>query len=92
LIFLSFDYNRDKLRLIVEKYENRKAEKQMPKEIIDENQFIELSKIAIHCRVKRGKEDVKLKLRTKKYLYTYKTDIKTADDLINKIDCSIIEL
>jgi len=64
----------------------------LPKEIIDENQFIELSKIAIHCRVKRGKEDVKLKLRTKKYLYTYKTDIKTADDLINKIDCSIIEL
>ena len=64
----------------------------MPKEIFNSDQFIELSKIAIHCRVKRRKEDVKLKLRTKKHLYTFKTDFKTAEDLLNKIDCSIIEL
>jgi len=64
----------------------------MPKEIFDSDKFLELSKIAIHCRVNRGKEDVKLKLRTKKYLYTFKTDFNTAEDLLNKIDCQIIEL
>ena len=64
----------------------------MPKEIFDTDEFLELSKVAIHCRVKRGKEDVKLKLRTKKYLYTLKADIGVAEDLLKKIDCTIIEI
>ncbi|MHA2005966.1 MAG: hypothetical protein ACXABO_00530 [Promethearchaeota archaeon] len=64
----------------------------MPREIFDEEKFLELSEFAIHCRVKRLKEDVKLKLRTKKILYTYKTDPLTAERLLRNITCDIIEL
>ncbi len=64
----------------------------MPREIFDENKFLEISEYAIHCRVKRIKEIVKLKLRTKKILYTYKTDPATAERLLRNISCDIIEL
>ncbi|MFW9876065.1 MAG: hypothetical protein ACFFG0_23425 [Candidatus Thorarchaeota archaeon] len=64
----------------------------MPREIFDEERFIELSEFAVHCRVKRLKEEVKLKLRTKKILYTFKTDPLTAERLIRNISCDIIEL
>ncbi|TXT67133.1 MAG: 50S ribosomal protein L38E [Promethearchaeota archaeon] len=64
----------------------------MPKEIFSEEQFLELSDRAIHCRVKRVKDNVKLKLRTKKYLYTYKVDPGTAEKLLSQIDCDVIEL
>jgi len=64
----------------------------VPREILDEEKFIEISEYAIHCRVKRLKEIVKLKLRTKKILYTYKTDPATAERLLRNISCDIIEL
>jgi large subunit ribosomal protein L38e len=64
----------------------------MPKEIFSEERFIELSDRAIHCRVKRVKDLVKLKLRTKKYLYTYKTKPTTAESLLSQINCDVIEL
>ena len=64
----------------------------MPREIIDEDKFIELSEFAVHCRVKRSKDVVKLKLRTKKILYTFKTDPPTAERLLMNIACDIIEL
>jgi hypothetical protein len=64
----------------------------MPREIFDESKFLELSDYAIHCRVKRLKEVVKLKLRTKKILYTYKTDPASAERLLRNISCDIIEL
>ena len=64
----------------------------MPKEIYDEEKFLELAEFAIHCRVKRVKDVVKLKLRTKKLLYTYKTDPITADRLVRGLSCEIIEL
>jgi hypothetical protein len=64
----------------------------MPKEIFDEEKFLELAEFAIHCRVKREKNVVKLKLRTKKRLYTYKTDPTTADRLVRGLTCDIIEL
>ena len=64
----------------------------MPREIFDEEKFIELSEFAVHCRVKRLKEVVKMKLRTKKILYTFKTDPTTAEMLIRNITCDIIEL
>ncbi|MBD3353503.1 MAG: hypothetical protein GF364_18615 [Candidatus Lokiarchaeota archaeon] len=64
----------------------------MPVEIFNEDDFKELSKISEHCRVKRSGDVVKLKLRTKKYLYVYKTSPQNADALINGIDCEIIEL
>ena len=64
----------------------------MPKEIFNEEDFIRYSEYAVHCRVKRIKDTVKLKLRTKKYLYTLKTDPTTADRLLNSVSCDIIEL
>ncbi|MBD3196294.1 MAG: hypothetical protein GF317_14645 [Candidatus Lokiarchaeota archaeon] len=64
----------------------------MPKEIFDEETFINLSDRAIHCRVKRIKDEVKLKLRTEKYLYTYKTDPSSAERLLRDISCNVIEL
>lgn len=64
----------------------------MPREIFDEEKFIELSEFAVHCRVKRLKEIVKMKLRTKKILYTFKTDPTTAERLLRNITCDIIEL
>ena len=64
----------------------------MPREIVDEEKFLEISEFAIHCRVKRLKEIVKLKLRTKKILYTYKTDPVSAERLLRNISCDIIEL
>jgi large subunit ribosomal protein L38e len=64
----------------------------VPREIFDEERFIEISEYAIHCRVKRLKDIVKLKLRTKKILYTYKTDPATAERLLRNISCDVIEL
>lgn len=64
----------------------------MPREIFDEEKFIELSEFAVHCRVKRSKDVVKLKLRTINILYTFKTDPTTAERLISNISCDIIEL
>ncbi|MEJ2250475.1 MAG: hypothetical protein P8Y70_12490 [Candidatus Lokiarchaeota archaeon] len=64
----------------------------MPSEIFSENKFLELSDYAIHCRVKRKKDIVKLKLRTKKKLYTYKTDPATAERLLRDITCDVIEI
>ena len=37
-------------------------------------------------------EDVKLKLRTKKTLFTFKTDPIAADRLLRNIKCDVIEL
>ena len=64
----------------------------MPREIVDEEKFIELAEFAVHCRVKRLKDVVKLKLRTKKILYTYKTDPATAERILRNITCDVIEL
>lgn len=59
----------------------------MPIEIFDENEFLEIAKRAHECRVKRGDEIVKLKLRTKKRLYTIKLPPEKADELLSKIEC-----
>jgi large subunit ribosomal protein L38e len=64
----------------------------VPREIVEEEKFIELAEFAVHCRVKRLKDVVKLKLRTKKLLYTYKTDPTTAERILRNITCDVIEL
>ena len=64
----------------------------MPREIFDEEKFIELAEFAVHCRVKRLREVVKLKLRTKKILFTFKTDPTTAERILRNITCDVIEL
>ena len=64
----------------------------MPSEIFDTEKFIELAEFAIHCRVKRIKDVVKLKLRTRKTLFTLKTDPDSAEQLLKDIACDIIEI
>jgi hypothetical protein len=64
----------------------------MPVEIFDQEEFLKLAKNAENCRVKRSGDSVKLKLRTNKYLYVFKTPPQNADDLIKKINCEIIEI
>ena len=62
------------------------------KDIAPQDKFLELSEYAVHCRVKRIKDIVKLKLRTKKHLYTYKTDPTSAERILRNISCEIIEI
>ncbi|MFX1340798.1 MAG: hypothetical protein ACFFDK_19465 [Promethearchaeota archaeon] len=64
----------------------------MPKEIFDEEKFLKLAEFAVHCRVKRIKDTVKLKLRTKKTLFTLKTSPESAERLLRQINCQVIEL
>ena len=64
----------------------------MPVEIKDKEKFIELSENASECRVKKNKDNTKLKLRTGKYLYTIKLDPDEADELVGELDCPIVEI
>ena len=59
----------------------------MPKEIFDKDEFIELSKKATKCTVKKLGDETKLKLRTGRYLYTMKLDASDADSLLGQISC-----
>ena len=54
----------------------------MPKELRNVEQFQKLMPRAVELRVMRGKESVKLKLRTPDVLYTFKTNEEEAEDLI----------
>jgi large subunit ribosomal protein L38e len=64
----------------------------MPTEIFDKDEFVELSGKAEECRIKKNKDETKLKLRTGKYLYTLKLDPDEADEIISKLECPTIEL
>ena len=64
----------------------------MPVEIFDKDKFLELSGKADECRVKKNKDNTKLKLRTGKYLYTIKLELAEADELLGKISCPKTEI
>ncbi len=64
----------------------------MPKEVKNIEEFVELSEKAEYCAVKRLKDCVKLKLRTKRYLYTLKVDPLKAEEVIKKLKCEIMEV
>ncbi|MGQ9721951.1 MAG: hypothetical protein ACUVXA_11590 [Candidatus Jordarchaeum sp.] len=65
----------------------------MPREIVDTEKFVEISKDAIECRMKViGDNEVKFKLRTNKYLYTLKVEKKKAEEIKSKIKCSVVEI
>jgi hypothetical protein len=55
---------------------------ELPKELKNVEQFQKLMPRAVELRVVRGKESVKLKLRTPDFLYTLKTNEEEAEDLI----------
>jgi large subunit ribosomal protein L38e len=64
----------------------------MPVEIFDQEKFIELSDSATECKIKKNKDNTKLKLRTTKYLYTIKLDPASADELVSKLSCPITDI
>ena len=64
----------------------------MPKQIQDIKEFINLSEKAVECRIKRVKNTVKLKLRTKKILFILKIDPDEAENVISKLKCEIVEV
>lgn len=63
----------------------------MPKQITDVNKFLEMSEDAEECRVKRGPDHVKLKLRTASYLYTIILEPQKAEEVLQQIKCQIVE-
>ncbi len=64
----------------------------MPRQIEDIKEFVKYSENAEECRVKRVKNAVKLKLRTKKILYVLKVTPEEAQGIIKKLKCEIIEV
>ncbi len=64
----------------------------MPEEIFDVERFVELSEKALECRVKRLGEYVKLKLRTRRRLYTLKVEADEADEILRRVKCKVVEL
>ncbi|MFW9799205.1 MAG: 50S ribosomal protein L38e [Candidatus Thorarchaeota archaeon] len=63
----------------------------MPKQIYDVEKFLEMSEDAEECRVKRGSDQVKLKLRTKRYLYTIILEPQEAESVLQQVKCQIVE-
>ena len=62
-------------------------------EINDEEEFIQIAQTrASECRIKKGKNELKLKLRTPKHLYTFKTTPQKGEELLKKIEIEQIEL
>ena len=61
----------------------------MPVEVVDLNLFSDIARRAVECRVKRSRKGnvVKIKARTKRYLYTYKTTEDQLQEVLNKIQC-----
>jgi len=64
----------------------------MPSEILDQEKFIEISGNADYCSVKRLRDVVKLKLRTRSQLYTLKVPPVKAEEMIKKLQCEVQEL
>ena len=64
----------------------------MPSEIFDPEKFVEMSRRAEYCSVKRLKNVVKLKLRMARRLYTLKIEPGRAEEIIKKLQCEIQEI
>lgn len=81
-------------RLEDQTYRRRKKSLIMPEELHSTDEFMSLAPLASKCIVKRlrNEETVKLKLRTKKRLYTYKTTPEEAQDLISRLRIEVEEV
>ncbi|MFH2109850.1 MAG: hypothetical protein ABIJ47_01165 [Candidatus Bathyarchaeota archaeon] len=64
----------------------------MPIEVMDKEEFVELSKSASECKVKKNKDNTKLKLRTGRYMYTIKLEPKEAEELVSKLGCPTVQI
>jgi hypothetical protein len=63
----------------------------MPKQIHDVEKFLEMTEDAEECRVKRASGNVKLKLRTTRYLYTIVLEPQKAEEVLQQVKCQIVE-
>ncbi|HJN57655.1 MAG: hypothetical protein QF381_03460 [Nitrososphaerales archaeon] len=54
----------------------------MPRQIRDAEEFRKIAEFATLCKVVKREEQVKLKLRTSKMLYTYITDETESEELL----------
>jgi len=61
----------------------------VPVEVTNLELFAEIARRAVECRVKRVRKSnvVKVKARTKRYLYTYKTTEDKLQEVLSKIQC-----
>jgi len=64
----------------------------VPKEITTKEEFQKLLPEATEIRVLRGEESAKLKLRTKRFLCTFKTNSSDVDALLKGLKTPIIEI
>ncbi len=64
----------------------------MPSEVVDRELFMRLADKALHCRVIRQGEEVKLKLRTPKRLYTLRMEASQAETVIKGLKCKVFEV
>lgn len=64
----------------------------MPTEVFDKDEFMELSEKATECRIKRNPDNVKLKLKTSRRLYTIKLEPGDEEEVISKLRCPTVEI
>jgi large subunit ribosomal protein L38e len=66
----------------------------LPEELKSKEEFMTTLDLASVCYVKRLKDSdvVKLKLRTKKRLYTFKTNPKEANQIISNLNIPVEEV
>jgi len=64
----------------------------MPIEVKDRDEFLELSKSATECKVKKNKDGTKLKLRAGRYMYTLRLEPAEAEQLIPKLGCPTVQI
>ena len=64
----------------------------MPKEINNVDEFIKLSEKAEICRIRKSDDIVRLKLRTRKVLYTLKVEPAKLDEVVKKLKCNTEEV
>ncbi|BAA79092.1 50S ribosomal protein L38e [Aeropyrum pernix K1] len=57
----------------------------MPVELKSFDEFVKVVERAVECRVKRGKDVVKIKARTKRYLYTLKVPPEKEAEVLEQV-------
>ncbi len=67
------------------------GQKPMPKQIYDVEKFLGMTEDAVECRVKRSADQVKLKLRTSRYLYTLILEPQKAEEVLSQVKCTVVE-
>ena len=64
----------------------------MPKQILSEEEFKQVVKDAKECRIFKKGNIVKLKLRTDRILYVYKTNEEESKKLLSGLKIKIVEV